>query len=264
VTLASKEEELACTIKTINTMRVRHDEKVVVKKTAQVLEHKRNVENIRACHADFIEATMRLIEAKSDVEGLRERNQDIEKRLEQESDIVAEAVEKAAEARSRAKRAMKTVKEIQAEASLDGTEEFFRSDLVAPEGVTVEEREGEIELEEAKLQFMHADNPNAIRDFERRKADLERLQGKISAAETKLAELSHNITEIRGKWEPQLDELIGEISEAFAYNFEQIGCAGEVGIHKDEDFEEWSVEIKVKFRYSFPPPLLGALLIWQL
>ena len=30
-------------------------------------------------------------------------------------------------------------------------------------------------------------------------------------------------------WEPELDKLVKEISNAFAYNFEQIGCAGEVG-----------------------------------
>ena len=44
------------------------------------------------------------------------------------------------------------------------------------------------------------------------------------------------------------DALVGEISEAFAENFSKIQCAGEVGIYKDEDFEHWAIQIKVKFR----------------
>jgi hypothetical protein len=46
-----------------------------------------------------------------------------------------------------------------------------------------------------------------------------------------------------------VDQLISQINDAFSYNFEQISCAGEVGVHKDEDFEKWAIEIKVKFRY---------------
>ena len=51
------------------------------------------------------------------------------------------------------------------------------------------------------------------------------------------------------QWEPQLDELIAKISEAFADNFSKIQCAGEVVVYKDEeDFDQWAIQIKVKFR----------------
>jgi chromosome segregation ATPase len=110
--------------------------------------------------------------------------------------------------------------------------------------------ETEIAAEEAKLEFVHANNPNAIRDFETRQLQLDKLKEKISGAEEKLETVDCEITRVRGIWEPALDRLISEISEAFSINFEQIGCAGEVSVHKDEDFDLWAVDIKVKFRYE--------------
>ena len=66
-----------------------------------------------------------------------------------------------------------------------------------------------------------------------------------------LAEVQQKISEVREKWEPELDALVGKISDAFRENFEQIQCVGEVGVHKDEEeFEHWTIQIRVKFRYS--------------
>ncbi|KAF4633024.1 hypothetical protein G7Y89_g5095 [Cudoniella acicularis] len=124
--------------------------------------------------------------------------------------------------------------------------------------MTVEGLQNEISAEEAKLEFVHANNPNAIRDFEKRQADVDKLKEKIAEAEQKLEKISRSLAKIRGKWEPALDALISEISEAFSYNFEQIGCAGEVGIHKHDDFDLWAIQIRVKFRENETLQLLDA------
>ena len=81
-------------------------------------------------------------------------------------------------------------------------------------------------------------------------------QGPYAAA---LKSLDNEIKEVKEQWEPQLDELISHISDAFADNFSKIQCAGEVGVHKDEDFELWAIQIKVKFRYVSSSLIMVAL-----
>ena len=216
------------------------------KKAHKALEHKGLVEAMRRCHDELIDAKIRLIEAESDIEALRERNSDIVERLQVEEQSVQTAEREAAAAKIKAAAVMRAVQEIQAEALAAGNISDFQS--IAP-GLTVMALKAEIEAEESKLEYIHANNPNAIRDFERRQVDVDKLKSKIAETEDSLRTLARRIEKVREKWEPELDKLIAEISDAFSYNFEQIGCAGEVGVHKDEDFDQWSIEIKVKFRY---------------
>jgi chromosome segregation ATPase len=200
---------------------------------------------MRNCHEELLEAKIRLIEAKSDVAGLTNRNQDIHRRLEEEREKSRAAEAASARVHDIAKRALEVCQEIRSDP--ENAKYLERFTAVSPHE-TVERLETEIAAEEAKLEFVHASNPNAIRDFEARQLQLDKLKEKISDAEEKLESIERKITTVRGKWEPALDNLIAEISEAFSFNFEQIGCAGQVSVHKDEDFDLWAVEIKVKFR----------------
>lgn len=103
----------------------------------------------------------------------------------------------------------------------------------------------------ARLEMMAEGNSGVIRAFEKRKEDIKRTQEKLEDHNANLEGIKTNITEIREHWEPQLDALIAKISDAFAHNFEQIGCAGEVEVYKDdEDFDRWSIQISVRFRYG--------------
>lgn len=226
-----------------------------LRKMAQALEHKARVENIRHCHEELLEAEIQLIEARSDVEALQERNSEIVQMLAQEEELVRAAEAEAKAAHETATRAIKVCKAIQAECTVEESEHF----TAIPDETRVEDLEMEIAAEEAKLDYIHASNPNAIRDFEKRKAEIEKLKDKLTDDQAKLERYGSQITRIRGQWEPELDKLIEEISDAFSYNFEQIGCAGQVGIHKDEDFDQWAIEIKVKFRYARSPPTAPAL-----
>jgi chromosome segregation ATPase len=179
------------------------------------------------------------------VSALTERNQDIVRQLEEEKQKVKDAEEASKIVKQKAQRALKVVQEILRN---EENEEIKKQFQQCPPDTTVESLELEIAAEESKLEFMHTNNPNAIRDFEQRQLEVEALQEKIASGGEKLAKIGQRITKIRSKWEPELDQLISTISEAFSYNFEQIGCAGEVGVHKDDDFENWSIQIKVKFR----------------
>jgi chromosome segregation ATPase len=114
---------------------------------------------------------------------------------------------------------------------------------------TTEELELEVQAVNARLGMMVEGNSGVIKAYEKRKEEIQVAQEALQRFATELAEKKEKITEIREQWEPELDELISKISDAFAYNFQQIGCVGEVNIHKDEDFDKWSAQIVVRFRY---------------
>jgi structural maintenance of chromosomes protein 5 len=95
---------------------------------------------------------------------------------------------------------------------------------------------------------VEVNNPQALEEYEKWSRRIEQEQADHKAKEERLLEVTERMTTLRGQWEPRVDELVERINEAFSYNFEQISCAGEVGVHKEEDFAKWAIEIKVRFR----------------
>lgn len=223
-------------------------DKAVVERAKLVLRHQEALGRIAKAHDDLIEAKIRLIEANSDVEGLKARNSSIMEELENERSIVQQAAEDSARARELATRLGDQVTGILSE-NRDKTEIYHS--LVADR--TAAEIGMEISAEEANLELIHAANPNVIREFEKREQEIAKLQKKMEAANNKLAYLSEQLSDLMGKWEPRLDALVSKINDAFAYNFEQISCAGEVRVNKHEDFDQWALDIMVRFRYVLPP-----------
>jgi len=140
----------------------------------------------------------------------------------------------------------------------DSTDTIKAFVATLPTDQTPAELETEIESEKARLELMHEGNGGVIKEFEMRKNKIENLSAKLEQFKTALAELDATIAELRNRWEPELDRLVGRISESFSFNMEQISCAGEVGIHKDDDFDQWAIQIRVKFRYSFFTPNPGS------
>ncbi len=136
---------------------------------------------------------------------------------------------------------------------LAGVEGELRSFLVGlPANQTTEQLEDEIESEKARLELMHEGNGGVIKEYEQRKKKIDALTARLEEIKNALSEFDDKIKELRDQWEPELDSLVGKISDSFSLNMEQISCAGEVGIHKDEDFDQWAIQIRVKFRYVHP------------
>jgi chromosome segregation ATPase len=101
----------------------------------------------------------------------------------------------------------------------------------------------------ARIGMMVEGNSGILKTYEKRKEDIDRTIVKLEEHTANLEDTKAKITEIRGQWEPELDTLVAKISDAFAHNFSQIGCAGEVQVYKDEeDFDKWSIQISVRFR----------------
>lgn len=221
-------------------------DKAVVERAKLILRHQEALSQIGKAHSDLLEAKIRLIEAKSDIEGLKARNSDIMEKLEQEKLVVQQATDEATVARELGRRLSDKVRELISE-NPDKKETYTS----LAENKLAAELEMDISAEQANLELIHAANPNVIREFEKREQEIAKLTKKMDASNGKLAAITQQLDDLMGKWEPKLDALVSKVNDAFAYNFEQISCAGEVRVNKTEDFDQWALDIMVKFRYVF-------------
>ncbi|CAJ2504236.1 Uu.00g116300.m01.CDS01 [Anthostomella pinea] len=214
-----------------------------VAKTRLVLQHKETLSTMRDAHQALLEAQIRLVEAKSDVQGLKDRNADIVQRLEDEKAGVERTKADIDSMKREATMAKQKVVEIVNE---DEAKLPYLNQMA--DGKTTEDLDNDIGAEQSKLELIHAVDPIVLQQFEKRAKDIRNLTQQKDEKTAKLDSMTRKIETLMQKWEPVLDEVVSKINDAFGYNFEQINCAGEVGIHKDEDFEQWSIVIKVKFR----------------
>lgn len=188
------------------------------------------------------------IEATSDVETLIERNSSVKTLLETKRREARELTKTVDDVRTEARRLMKICTHL---INVEGAEEpafgtFLRE---LPTDVRGAQMEEELSSEKARLELMHEGNGGVIKEYEQRQKRVEALKAKEEDCNHALGELGEKITEIRSRWEPELDSLVARISRSFSYNMQQINCAGEVGIFKDEqDFDDWAIQIRVKFR----------------
>ena len=199
---------------------------------------------LRKLHVELLEAEIWHIETKSDLDALVHRNKEVKDMLESRRDEVKTLESQWSELKQSAKRLLKELEVMVKERSLE--EQEIQGEL--GRDISVEDLEAEIESALARLELIQEGNTDVIREFEQRQRQIDTLKERLSSLQDSLAVKQSEIDEIRGKWEPELDHLIRQISDAFSHNFSKIGCAGQVGIHKDENFDQWAIQIQVKFR----------------
>ena len=186
------------------------------------------------------------IEAASEVQTLEERNSSVKIQLDQKRKEVDELGRASQEGQREAKRILVICQQLMATEDPEYRE--FISKLEPSK--TGQQMEEEISSEKARLELMHEGNGGVIKEYEQRQKRVDSLKVKAEDCKHALDELGGKIREIRDQWEPELDKLVEKISRSFSYNMQQINCAGEVGIFKDEqDFDEWAIQIRVKFRF---------------
>ncbi|CAO3590457.1 unnamed protein product [Absidia cylindrospora] len=113
---------------------------------------------------------------------------------------------------------------------------------------THNEIEDEIQGLQAKSDALKMINPLAATTYEKLMAEMKNLDVKIASNSEELETIDKDITELHSSWVPRLERLVARISEKFSEAFQRIGCAGEVGIGRDEDYAKWGINIQVKFR----------------
>jgi len=206
-------------------------------------------------HTDLFEAEIREIEAKSEAAISAEHNKEVlERRRAKEQEVTALKNEEV-RIREQCTRLRDQLKKCQTESSPEELE--VQRDLNEQHpNLLAADLDGLIEETKARLTLLHEGDPNTVKQFENRAKEIRKLEERVAGLEDNLAGLQGEIDEKRAQWEPALDQLVSQISDAFSYNFSKIGCAGQVGIHKDEDFDQWAIQIQVKFRYVHPKLLL--------
>jgi chromosome segregation ATPase len=192
-----------------------------------------------------VEAEIRFIEAKSELNSLIEENSVMLQKQRANAAAIDEM-----EKRDRALRKVYEEKRTELQQDIQTLTEQER-DIVMEyrELPSLDALDEEIQAVNASLGLMTEGNPGAIKAYEKREEDMARTREKLEQYTSSLEETKEQIIEIRQQWEPKLDALIRKISDAFAHNFSKIGCAGEVEVYKDEeDFDNWSIQISVRFR----------------
>ncbi|TBU28690.1 hypothetical protein BD311DRAFT_313253 [Dichomitus squalens] len=111
-----------------------------------------------------------------------------------------------------------------------------------------EEWEAELAQGQEELNMNMATNANVVEQYNKRKAEIAALSSTIEEREKQILRVERQIKAARDNWQPELEKLVGSIGEKFSAAFDRIGCAGEIRIREDEDYDKWAIDIMVKFR----------------
>jgi chromosome segregation ATPase len=219
-------------------------EEAVLKVASLAVEYAKAVSRLRQVHETLVEAEIRFVEANSEIDSLKAENRDILEKVNAQTERVNALRERKKSLRKQyndiTKLAQRHINELNDEENEIMTEyQAF---------TTIEDLNNEAEALRNRLGLLADGNPDAVKAYEVREREIEQILEKIRKAEERLVEVAEQIGEIRAQWEPQLDALVAKISDGFSYNFAKIGCAGEVRVYKDEDFDNWSIQISVRFR----------------
>lgn len=209
------------------------------------LQQQKSVTEYRRLYENVVEAEIRLIEAASEVRAFQKENQQVLERLRSRK-VQVDQLEK-------------TAKNMKKEIERDHNRVQALIDSCTPEEKqlvvsykdlpSVAELEDEIQSVNARLEMMSGGSAQAVKTFENREEQIRKTKDSLEKHLADLDVTQNTIKDIRAPFEEELDALIARISDAFAYNFAQIGCAGEVSVYKDEDdFNAWSIQISVRFR----------------
>lgn len=219
-------------------------ENLYLAKGQLALDYATAVEGLRAVHVQLYEMEIMQIEANSDLQRLRAQHAEELKLLQERRREVELLTAQSDKLFADGRRLGQQCQELGV--TLTNFENNVHQEISVWKP---DQLQTETESVQARLE-MHLGGPNEniLREYEKRARQIEEKRASLSTLNASLEELEGKIDTIRQQWEPQLDALIAEISAAFAENFSRIQCAGEVAVYKDEDFEQWAVQIKVKFR----------------
>ncbi|KAI9341040.1 P-loop containing nucleoside triphosphate hydrolase protein [Zopfochytrium polystomum] len=150
------------------------------------------------------------------------------------------------EVKTRAKKLLETARE-----KINGRSQEDRDEMnQMREGKTVEQLQDAHTSAKVRAELLGEHDGDLLREYQEKSQELERWKVKVAQKRESSQTLGGDIEKIKGDWLPVLKELIGKISDAFSASFDAIGCAGEVKLKQEEDFDKWGINIFVKFRES--------------
>ncbi|CCM05532.1 uncharacterized protein FIBRA_07758 [Fibroporia radiculosa] len=113
---------------------------------------------------------------------------------------------------------------------------------------TADEVQTELAAKKAQLELNNQTNAGVVDQYKRRQAEIEALSTTIADREKRIERIERQIKSARNNWQPALEALVQSIGQKFSAAFDRLGCAGEVRISENEDYDKWAIDILVKFR----------------
>ncbi|KAF9516831.1 hypothetical protein BS47DRAFT_1340449 [Hydnum rufescens UP504] len=108
------------------------------------------------------------------------------------------------------------------------------------------------------LEANFAVNAGVVETYKRRLKTIEDLEAEEQNVRKDLIKVERGIERVRAMWYPALKSLVNNIGDKFSAAFDRMGCAGEIRITEVEDYNQWTLDILVKFRNTERLQLLTA------
>ena len=93
---------------------------------------------------------------------------------------------------------------------------------------------------------------SSIKILEKVETELAQLKETLPGEAKELETIGSKIKETRSTLEPKLDDITAKISSKFSELFTRVGSAGAIKLNKPDMFNDWEIEIRVKFRDNAP------------
>jgi structural maintenance of chromosomes protein 5 len=101
-------------------------------------------------------------------------------------------------------------------------------------------------------------NVGLIRQFEERAVRLQQLKPQLAEAEAQCAERAAELQRLHDKWLPIVQEIANRLNASFSAFMKELGCAGEVALEPDADYDKYELQIRVTFRNKLALQKLSA------
>ncbi|KAJ3219302.1 Structural maintenance of chromosomes protein 5 [Dinochytrium kinnereticum] len=147
-----------------------------------------------------------------------------------------------------AKSEARNLKEAAEHLTTEYTMEERKDMTLIREGRTLADLEDMLGQSRARADILSCSNSRAKQEYDTLVAEIQSCQQKIEKRDRSIERVRQSMHDVKEEWFPELRRLIEITSDAFSKSFERIGCAGEVKIHEDDDYEKWGINILVKFR----------------
>lgn len=101
---------------------------------------------------------------------------------------------------------------------------------------------------EDELSLLSNADKGSIELLKQKRADLEISQRQLPELQRKRDDLKQRIDNVSGPWQEELGDMVEKMSQTFQKNFITVASDGQVRLVKLERFQDWKLEILVKFR----------------
>ncbi|ESP05608.1 hypothetical protein LOTGIDRAFT_102434, partial [Lottia gigantea] len=111
--------------------------------------------------------------------------------------------------------------------------------------------EAEIHEEQARADCTLQTDESVVKEYHKRKDSINKLEKELKQRLTAKENHQDEVNRAKEEWLGPLQQLIARINKNFSYFFQCMKCAGEVELaipENPEDYEKYSVKIKVKYR----------------